>query len=161
VKGSVEHRYLRRLGQCGSSNPDPDEVCWVVQRREVDELVDRIDDVLGDQDRLGEPVPTMDDTVADGVECCAGQCRTGLLEGREDLVQASFMVGDLLRELDLLPEPIVPQPAGGLTDPLGQAAGLNVAVGNVDELVLDRRRTAVEHQDVLSHRWVRRSPGSR
>ena len=130
VEGGVEDRDLGHVREGRDRGVDAEQRGGVVQGRQRDEVVDGRTDLVGDDHRVAEPRPTVDDSMADGQQI--GE--------------------DVALQLDLVER----QPEGSpvIGDPFDQAldqGGLGV---DVDELVLQRRGAGIDDEDervVASH----------
>ena len=149
VEGGVEHRHLRGVRVAGAGDLDAGDVRGVVQRRERHQLADLLEHVVVDDGRPREAVAAVHHPVPHR-ERRLGQ-PAGALERREHPVQRHGVVGDLPRLGQRLGAGgAVNEPALVLADPLhqpGRAHPLARAVRQVEELVLQRRRPGVEHED--------------
>ena len=126
VKGGVEHGNVRQARQCGARRADALQIRWIVQRGERRQLLDAALDLVVDEDRLGESRPAVHHPVAD----------RGDPFGRVERVEHAAEAGLVVRHR-----------GSGLTDPLDQPAQHGLARFEIDELVLDRRRTRVDDED--------------
>ncbi len=160
MEGGVEDGHVRNIRQYLPGDPDAGQVRRVVQRCQGGELIDGPFHVVVDDDRFGEAVATVHHTVTDRGQADVGQRRAVLVEHVEHGLQAGLVIGQVELELDGLAVAVVPHMAAALADPFHQAPGRYMCVVGVDELVFDRRRSAVEHEYRCTHHTPRRAVSS-
>ena len=71
MEGSVKHRNLWHLRIRGSRLPNRRERRWVVQRRQMTQLLDLAEDAVIDPHRMQEALAAVHDTMDDGIRWCA------------------------------------------------------------------------------------------
>jgi hypothetical protein len=134
----------------GAAGLDAHERRLVVQGRELGQLVDLGDDVVVDDDGAIEVLAALHHAVPDGVDVVEGVdglVRTGgeRLEhdGHGGVVVFHGLVDDELVVIDA----VLVEGLGG-ADPLADALGKHLLGLDIDELVLQRRGTSVDNEDV-------------
>ena len=149
-------RPVARPGSVSMATRMPSRLRRVVQRRQGFQLLDGRHDVLGDDDRVAEPVTAVHDPVPDGQQARRGRGSARSLRGTRRATHRparSRCVGDADRSLQRVPsavravEGFVPRLGLALADPLDAALGERGLRGGVDQLVLQRRRPGVDHED--------------
>src|SRR5690606_8572313 len=151
VERRVEHDDVRHVRERLARRADAREVGRVVQRPERAQVLDVGLDLLVHDGGPGEPVAALDDAVADGDEVPRVQGRAVLGEVPQQHAHAGLVVPQLRLEGRPAVRAVVPDGAHGLPDPLEQPDGERLLGLDVDQLVLDRRRSRVDDQDVLAH----------
>ena len=146
MEGGVEHDSLRHIGQHLAHGVDTGQVAGSVQRRQVGEGLDFLDDLVGHQHTVVEALAAVGHTVADGtylVEVLDDTHRR-VNQGVEDNLDTGGMVGDGHLFVVFLTVPLVGELTHFQTDALQQTFGHHLGVVcHVDQLILDRRTSAV------------------
>ncbi len=148
MKCGVEHGHLWNARQELQAGTNAVEIGWVVEWRELAHLLDFLDDVVGDERRQDEllapvddPMPNRDDLVDPLHDA---PLRVG--EQREHAAHRLVVTVHLGVERDLpIALRLLDDPALSLgdTDALGNPLRDDLLSLCVDELVLERRATAV------------------
>jgi hypothetical protein len=160
VEGGVEHRDLRHSRtEALARRADALEVGRVVERRQLNAVLDLLQHAVVDEHRAGELLPAVDHAVADGVDVTQGRetcaARPGGDEPGEQGVQRRAMVAQRLGAA-------LGRPALGLeveerlaadaldTSPGEAAVGVALDRAEVggDHLEAERGAAAVEDEDV-------------
>jgi hypothetical protein len=133
-----------------------------VERGQLDVVLERLDDLVVDEDGAREALAAVDDAVADGADLLDARQRRGVALGEEGdgQRQAGRMVGDGLGTPDGPGRPLLGDLALGLADALDEALREDVALGHGVELVLDRGAAAVDDEDLHGTSLGRRTPSS-
>ena len=139
MEGGVEDHDLGHIfAQSGDTSPDAQYVRGVVQRGQIGQARDILDDLVVDQGGFGEDGTALHDAVAhsrnllhgiDHLQLALGQSLHQALEslgvgGHGDIGLKLAAVGHLVADL-----------SGG-ADALADALGQNALIGHVDELIL-------------------------
>ena len=151
VERGVEHRDLRHVRPGVERRLDPEQAGRVVQGREGRELLDGVDDVLGDEDRVGEPLSAVDDAMphADRVQ------RWLEPADRVDDGADRRPVGRAVeRSLGAALGAVEPQPRLVAAEPLREAGEHPPPGSGVDEGELERRAPRVDDEDRRGWRLV-------
>ena len=138
VKGGVEHGHLRHRRPVRSGRLDPGDVGRIVQRGERHQRSYRGDDVVVDERRLGEHLPTVHHPVAHRFDRLAEALAQPVDDG-DHLGQGRRVVDDLLDD----------------------TAGKAFAGVGVDQLVLHRRAAGVQNEHPHCRPSLNRSPNRR
>jgi len=96
VEGGVEDDGLGDIGEHFAHGVDAGEVAGGVERGEVFEAFDLLDDLIGDEGAVLEDFAAVSDAVTDGADFLevADDTQLGVGEGVEDDFDAFGMVGD-------------------------------------------------------------------
>ena len=143
-----------------------------MQRGKVFEILDRSHHIVVDHGGAIELRSAVDDPMAHRDDTFGPQIVSGLGEEIEDLRKTGLVIGDLTDELVLLVTLHVLDPRLRLADPLHQAVSHNRTRVGLHQLIFQRRRACVEHQDgvvgialgchvIAPRRLVDPGPGSR
>jgi hypothetical protein len=81
-----------------------------------------------------------------------------LVKDAEHALQGGLMIFQLNILLHETVAGLVPNMAVLLADPLDQTPRQDVCVAGIDELVFDRRRTAIEHEHCCAHQYTSSHP---
>jgi hypothetical protein len=141
VERRVEYRDLGQVGSALARDLDPDQIGWIVERRQAREISDHRQDVVVDSRGLEKGFATMYDTMSDSRETLAVGQNTRLAQDRHDSVDGHAMVGHWSVRIDLF-GPIefpVNETAPSFTDSFRGPPRKHTAVAHLEELVLDRR----------------------
>ena len=112
------------------------------------EALDLLDDLVGHQHALFEELAAVGDAVADGTDLVEAfdDTHLGVDEGVEDNLDTGSVVGDGHLLVVLLAVPLVGELTHFQADTLQQALGHHIGVVcHVDQLILDRRTSAVQN----------------
>ena len=154
VEGRVEHRHLRQVGEEPASHPHALEVGRVVERGQRHEFGDLRDQLVVDEDRVGEPRSAVHDSVAHGNDVEIVEGRALRLEGVDRRLQRVLVGRDRQRSTGLAVRAAVHLVALRLTDALDETDRGSLPGRGVDQAVLQGRGSCVDHQHVIAHRWV-------
>jgi len=152
VERGVEDGYLGRAGEHLLNREDTFEVGGVVQRGDVEQAADFLLDLLVDQAAGREELASVGHAVADGLHLVerGDDAVCGVRQCVEHQTDAGRVVGNRLVQLELLlADGLVGQVAFGQADTLDKAFREQLARRglHVDDLILNRRGTAVQYQD--------------
>ena len=132
VESGVEDRHLRHPRERRECGLDPLEVAGVLQRGEGDHLPDRLEDPGIHPRRFPEPLPAVDDPVADAEEA-------GRVPDRSRVREVGHHPPEAF--------PVIPDRGGtGLADPVHDADVQRLHRFQPEEPVLDRRAPGVQDQ---------------
>ena len=150
VEGGVEHDDVGHVGaEHGLGAAQALHVGEVVHRGQGGDLLDLVDDGVGDDLRLGEELGALHDAVADGGNLALVLDDGALARGHHfDHLHERFGMGGeghFLAPLAALG--LVRDFAALDADALAQAFAQHALVRHVDELVLQRAGTTVDHQN--------------
>jgi hypothetical protein len=147
----VEHRDVGDAGEQLAGDVDAGEVGGVVQGGQRRESLDRGDDVGVDERGDGEVLAAHDHAVADRDDARVRQPRAELVEELEHRVQCLAMGGERRTAPGGHPVVGVPQLCHLLADALDDPRGAALPTHRIDQLVLDRGRSAVQDEDGPAH----------
>ncbi len=146
VEGGVEDGRLGDAGQHLAHGIDTGQVAGGVQRGQVLEALNLLDNLVVDQHATFEDLAAVGHTVTNGTNLLEVLDNTNLRVSQrlEDNLDTLGMVGDGQLLVVLLAVPLVGELAHFQTNTLQQALGHDVGiVCHVDKLILDRRTSAV------------------
>ena len=140
MESGVENGHLRHAGQHFAHGIDTGQVTGGVQRGQVLEALDLLDDLVVHAHALLEDFAAVGHTVTNGANLLEvfddANLRVG--QGLEDNLDTLGMVGDRQLLVVLLTVPLVGELTHFQTDTLQQTFGHHVGiVGHVDQLILD------------------------
>ena len=162
VEGGIEHGDHRHAGHELLAGLDANDVGGIVQRGKGIAVLNRLHDLVGDDDGLGEFLPAVDDAVANGVDLLHRADHAvlfidqrikngldGLAVGRHG--DGGFLYRFLAGQLRLVGKAAVDANA------FAKALGKQLARGGVEQLILQRGRTRIDDQNV--HKYTPFSRG--
>ena len=147
-EGCVEHRHLRGVRHELLACSDASDRSLVVKRSKFCQLFDLCDNVIIDEGRAIEVFATMHDTMpnrADLVERCDDRIvprKKGINDELEcfSVIFQRFLDQNLIIVNTMLAESI------GRTDALAQTARKHLIGIEIDELILERRRSCIDNE---------------
>ena len=162
VEGGVEYRHHRgAVAERRPGGPDAVQVRRVVQRSEVDAVLDLADDAGVDPGVGPEALAAVHDAVTDRVDLARGIDHPGIVSGAHEPAHHPFdrraVVADRLRELPHLPPARLVRAQRLSADALDEPAREPGLGRGVHEQELERRGAAVEDEHVhcgASRRYV-------
>ena len=146
MEGRVEDGDVLHVGEGRLRRADALQVGGVVQRREVCEVLDVDLDQRRHDRRLEEALAAVHDAVPDRGERVLVEARPLRFERVEHHPERRRVLRDGERGLPRAARPRVADVPGALADALDQPGGKRRLARSVDQLVLERRRAAVDHQ---------------
>jgi len=150
VERGVEHGDLRQLREQCEGGIDTDQVGRIVQRRQLRVGTDGREDFVGDQAGAGEVLTAMHHAMADAIDLAA----SGFLRQRQQLFQRGEVSGSGYFQALLFVAQLPVKHGFRAAQAFGQALQGESRLSFVDQGELDRRATAVDHQDVASRHRI-------
>ena len=140
--GRVEKKAVSKTATCGTSKCDraasmPVTAAGLCSGARGTQRADAVEDGVVDDDRLGEVRPAVHDAVADGTQRHGIEVDAVVGKRGRHRVEARRVVGDV---------------AAGLADALDDTAWPHLARLGHEQLVLQRGRPGVEHEDGVLRR---------
>ena len=156
MEGGIEYRHHRGVRHQSAARKDSGQICRIVQRCKIGDLTDALDHVIIDERRLRELLAAVHDAVSHRTDL--GQrlhdAALRVRDGIENQADGLLMILDLGLRLDfpaMIADVLIGDGAVN-ADALAQALCKDAAVVGINDLKLQRRTAAVDHQNVhLSH----------
>ena len=149
VESGIEHSHHRNIAEHFACGLDAQNAGGVVQGSQRAQLADGLDDLVGDQAAFLELLAAVHDAVADGVDLAHIIDALALAGGHllHDLGKSLGVGGEDGGRGGLVAVGLVGDHAAFHANALAQALAQHLLAVHIDQLILQRRRAAVNNQN--------------